>query len=154
MLNEGRSLIPFGLRVPIWKRNFCSRVLQLSELHRCKETPQSAMCCIEWQERLKCMETGLHASLSLLSKSRRCSRRKSPGHLSVSPIHLFLQQVHISMHILHAALYTFFKVLIRRICLTIKSFLNDDHFLYSHDLSVWFIGDIVRRNLMLITPRG
>ena len=42
----------------------------------------------------------------------------------------------ISMHILHAALYTFFKVLIRRICLTIKSFLNDDHFLYSHDLSV------------------
>ena len=58
------------------------------------------------------------------------------------------------MHILHAALYTFFKVLIRRICLTIKSFLNDDHFLYSHDLTVRFRGDIVRRNLMLITPRG
>ena len=58
------------------------------------------------------------------------------------------------MNILPAALYTFFKVLIRRICLTIKSFLNDDHFLYSHDLNVRFRGDIVRRNLMLITPRG
>ena len=58
------------------------------------------------------------------------------------------------MNILHAVLYTFFKVLIRIICLTIKSFLNGDHFLYSHDLNVRFIGDIVRRNLMLITPRG
>ena len=29
-----------------------------------------------------------------------------------------------------------------------------DHFIYSHDLNVRFRGDIVRRNLMLITPRG
>ena len=52
----------------------------------------------------------------------------------------------ISMHILHTVLYTFFNVLIRRICLTIKSFLVDNHFLYSHDLNVRFRGDIVRRN--------
>ena len=29
-LNEKRSLIPLGLRVPIWKINFCSKVLRLS----------------------------------------------------------------------------------------------------------------------------
>ena len=36
-LNEKRLLILWGLRVPIWKINFCSSVLQLSELPRCKE---------------------------------------------------------------------------------------------------------------------
>ena len=36
-LNEKRLLILWGLRVPIWKINFCSGVLQLSELPRCKE---------------------------------------------------------------------------------------------------------------------
>ena len=36
-LNEKRSLIPWRLRVPIWRINFCSRVLlRLSELPRCK----------------------------------------------------------------------------------------------------------------------
>ena len=46
-LNEKRSLIPWGLRVPIWKINFCSSVLRLSELPRCKERPQTAICCLE-----------------------------------------------------------------------------------------------------------
>ena len=32
--------------------------------------------------------------------------------------------LNISVHILHTALYTFTKVLIRRICLTIKSFVS------------------------------
>ena len=32
--NEERSLIPWGFRVPIWKINSCSSVLQLSELPR------------------------------------------------------------------------------------------------------------------------
>ena len=36
----------------------------------------------------------------------------------LSPLH-----PNISMHILHTVLYTFLKVLTRRICLTIKSFL-------------------------------
>ena len=30
----------------------------------------------------------------------------------------------------------------------------NDHFLYSHDLNVWFRGDIVRRNYMLVTFGG
>ena len=38
----------------------------------------------------------------------------------------------------------FLMVLTRRICLTAKNFLFDDHFLYSSN--VWFRGDIVRRN--------
>ena len=44
-LNEKCLLIPWGLRVPIWKINFCPSVLQLSELPRYKERPQTAICC-------------------------------------------------------------------------------------------------------------
>ena len=43
-LNEKRLLIPGRLRVPIWKVNFCSRVLRLSELLRCREKLQTAIC--------------------------------------------------------------------------------------------------------------
>ena len=42
--------------------------------------------------------------------------------------------LNISVHILHTALYTFTKVLTRRICLTIRALLAVDHFLYSSDL--------------------
>ena len=42
-----------GLRVPIWKMNFCSRVLRLFELPKCKERPQIAICCLEWLGKLK-----------------------------------------------------------------------------------------------------
>ena len=44
--NEKRLLIPGGLRVLIWKTNFCSSVLRLSDLPRCKERPQTAICCL------------------------------------------------------------------------------------------------------------
>ena len=27
---------------------FCSRVLRLSEMHRCRERPWFAICCLEW----------------------------------------------------------------------------------------------------------
>ena len=63
-------------------------------------------------------------------------------------------QPNISMHILHTVLYTSPKVLTRRICLRIKSFFFSDHSLYSHDLNVWFRGDIVRRNRILVTLGG
>ena len=43
-------------------------------------------------------------------------------------------------------LYTFPKVLTRTICLTVRASLVGDHFLYSHDLNVWFRCDVVRRN--------
>ena len=59
----------------------------------------------------------------------------------INPLHPI-----ISMHILHTALYTCLKVLNRRICLTVKSSLVVDHFLYSYNLNVWFMGDIIRRN--------
>ena len=44
--NEKRLLIPGGLRVSIWKTNLCSSVLRLSDLPRCKERPQTAICCL------------------------------------------------------------------------------------------------------------
>ena len=74
--NEKRSLIQWGLRVPIWKINFCSGVLRLSELPRCKERLQTAICYLAWLGKLKCLATGLDASLSFLS--RKCSRNRSP----------------------------------------------------------------------------
>ena len=58
------------------------------------------------------------------------------------------------MHILHTVLYTFQKVLTRRICLMIKSILTLLSFLYSYDLTSSFRGDIVIRNYMLITLRS
>ena len=45
-------------------------------------------------------------------------------------------------------------ILARRICLRIKSFSFGDHSLYSCNLNVWFRGDIVRRNRILVTLRG
>ena len=59
----------------------------------------------------------------------------------VNPLHPL-----VSIHILHTVLGTYFIMPIRRICLTIKSFLVGDHFFYSCNLCVWFKGDIVRRN--------
>ena len=59
-LNEKRSLIPLGLREPIWKMNLCSR---LSELPSCKERPKTAICSKERIGRLKCLATGLDACL-------------------------------------------------------------------------------------------
>ena len=49
----------------------------------------------------------------------------------VNPLHH-----NISMQILHTVLYTFPKVLTRRICFPIKKLFPRDHFLYSHDLTV------------------
>ena len=46
-LNKKCSLILWGLRVPIWKINFCSSVLRLSALPRCRDRPQTAICCFE-----------------------------------------------------------------------------------------------------------
>ena len=46
-LEECKALIPAirqGLRVPIWKINFCSMFLRLSVLPRWRERPQTAMC--------------------------------------------------------------------------------------------------------------
>ena len=89
------SLIPWGLRVPIWKINFCSRVLRLSVLPWCRERPQTTISCLEWLGRLKCLATSLDAFLSSFSTLRRCSRNLSPSHLPVSPRYNFLQRVQV-----------------------------------------------------------
>ena len=59
----------------------------------------------------------------------------------INPLHFT-----ISLHICQTVLYTFPKVLTRRICLTIKASQIGDHFLYSHDLYDWFSSITVRRN--------
>ena len=52
--NEKRSLIPWGLKVPIWKMNFCSKRLRLSVLPQCRERAQTFMSCwLQWSGRLK-----------------------------------------------------------------------------------------------------
>jgi len=46
--NEERLLVPWGLRVPIWKID----LLRLSVVPCCGEGPQVAVCCLEWLGRL------------------------------------------------------------------------------------------------------
>ena len=65
------------------------RVLRLSELLRCRERPQTAICFLEWLGRFKCLTTGLDASLSFLSNLRRFSRNRSLRRLPVSPMYNF-----------------------------------------------------------------
>ena len=77
--------------------NFCSRFLRLSVVPRCRERPQTAMCFLEWLGRLKWRATGLDASLSFFSTSRRCSRNRSPSRLPVSPMYNLLHNVQV-MH--------------------------------------------------------
>ena len=86
--------------MPIWKINFCSSVLQLSELPRCKERSQTAICCLECLGRLKCLEKCLDASSSFHSTSRKCSRNRSPSRLPVSPMYNLLQYCNILRFVL------------------------------------------------------
>ena len=72
-----------------------NRVLRLSMLPWCWESPQTAICCSEWLGRLKFLATGLDAFLSSFSTSRRCSRNRTPSRLPVSPIYNFLQRVQV-----------------------------------------------------------
>jgi len=67
------------------KKNSCSRFLRLSVITWCRGRSQIVMCWLEWLGGLKCRATGLDASLSFLSTSRRCSRKRSPSLLPVSP---------------------------------------------------------------------
>ena len=54
------------------------------------------MCSLEWLGRLKCRATGLDASLSSFSTSRRCSRNQSPNRLPVSQPQKSGAKIHLS----------------------------------------------------------
>ena len=66
--------------MPIWKRNFSSRFLRLSELPRCRERPQRMIREIQ-------VATGLDASLSFLLRREGVLANGLP----VSPLYYFLQ---------------------------------------------------------------
>ena len=63
------------------------------------------MCSLEWLGRLKCRATGLDASLSSFSTSRRCSRNRSPNRLLVSPMYSFLHNVQVMQKITFAEVH-------------------------------------------------
>ena len=87
-LVEWKALVDtVGIKSANLEDKFCCRVLGLSELPRCRERPQTAMCCVQWLGRLKCLATDLDASLSFLSTSLRYSRNRSPSRLPVSPMY-------------------------------------------------------------------
>ena len=60
-----------GIKNSDLKDKFMLKSLRLSKLPGYRGRPQTAICCLEWFERLKCLATGLYASLSLL--------RRKPG---------------------------------------------------------------------------
>ena len=59
--------MPWGLRVPIWKMNLCSKFLRLSVVPWCRERPQIDVCSLKWLGRLKCRAIGFDAFLSFFS---------------------------------------------------------------------------------------
>ena len=79
-LVEWKALVDtVGIKGADLEDKFCSIVLRLPELPRCRERPPTAISRLEWLGRLKCLETGLDASLPSLSTSRRCSRDRWLG---------------------------------------------------------------------------
>ena len=54
--------------MPIWKPNFCSRILELSVVPWCRERRQTAICCLEGLASLKCIANCLDAFLSPFSR--------------------------------------------------------------------------------------
>ena len=87
-LNEKRSLILWGLERPfeklIFLLDFCGFPNCL-DVGKGRKLPYAA-----YKEfgKFKCLATGLDASLSFLSTSRRCSLNRSPNRL---PVYNFLQ---------------------------------------------------------------
>ena len=77
------------------KNNFCSSVFRLSVLPWCRERPQTAICCLEWLGRFKCLVTGSDVSLLSFSTSQSCSRNQLPSRLPVSPTYNILQRVQV-----------------------------------------------------------
>ena len=71
--------------MPIWKINFCSRFLRLSELTRCKERPQTAICCLEWLGRLKCLATGFNSVVNTKLPAILSRRRSTTVSLETYP---------------------------------------------------------------------
>ena len=84
-----RLLIPSAESVPSGKIHFCSRLLRLSVFLWCKDSPQVVMLLWEWLGRIKSRATGLNASVSFFSTSRRCSRKRSANLLPVLRIKIF-----------------------------------------------------------------
>lgn len=57
-----------GIKNRDLKDKFMFKSLRLSKLPGYRGRPQTAICCLEWFGRLKCLATGLYASFSLLQR--------------------------------------------------------------------------------------
>ena len=66
-LDEWKALVDtVGIKCANLEDKLLLWVLQLPELPRCREKPQTAISCYEWLGRLKCLVNSLDASLSFL----------------------------------------------------------------------------------------
>ena len=72
MLNKKLLLIPWGLRVPIWQINLCSRVFRLSEPPRCRERTQTHM--LFWTREIKVSSDWFGYVIVISFHVVRCSR--------------------------------------------------------------------------------
>ena len=97
--------------------------------------------CYQLMEDMKCLTWGLQKFLppvSTPSDHIKQMMRYMIVRTFLSETNLFFSLALYTLTsacIFHAVLYTFSKVLKRKICLMIKSFLS--HFFHSHDLDVW-----------------
>ena len=58
-MNENRSLIPLGAKVPSLKMSLCCFFFRVSLFPRCKLIPQISMCSCEWPGEIKVSSHGV-----------------------------------------------------------------------------------------------
>ena len=100
---------------------------------------------------IECAANSMNLTMNGLGGDVDESKFRNPQALSEDEIVERLSEAlrlynRVSIHTLHTVLCIFTKVLTRRICLTIKVSQVGDHLFYSHDINMWFSGDMARRN--------
>ena len=88
-------LIPGGLRMPIWKINFCSRVLQLSELPRCRGKAANCHMLFKLIRKIKVSNELFGSVLVVSFYVGKVHSESVASRLPVSPMYNILQSVQV-----------------------------------------------------------
>ena len=107
-----------------------------------------ASCLIGWETDASCL-IGWETDASCPDQSAVKHHQSKPELLSTEnfpkPFTVCMFSIRLSIH--------FLRCWQREFVYQSKTSFVCDHYLYSHDLNVWFRGDFVGRNLMLVTLR-
>ena len=88
-------LIPWGLRVPSWKINFCCRVLRLSELPRCRGKAANCHILFKMIRKIKVSSDWFGCVLVVSFYVEKVFSESVASRLPVSPTYNLLQSVQV-----------------------------------------------------------